>query len=112
MAEPLILPFRSINNNGIKVAILISVFWALSTFFVGLRFYARYLKSAGIMIEDWLVMGALVCMLNTALLKQPLTDGFSMLDCVLWVWNRQLTSRDQRRGGVSCYRVRAISASI
>jgi hypothetical protein len=64
MSEPLAPPFRGLSDNGVKVVILISVFWALSTLFVGLRFYARYLKNAGIMIEDWLVMGALVCLLD------------------------------------------------
>jgi hypothetical protein len=61
MSEATIPPFQPINANGIKVVILIGLFWTLSTVFVGLRFYARRMKSVDIMVEDWLVLGALVC---------------------------------------------------
>jgi hypothetical protein len=53
-------PTRSINENGVKVAIVIAAFWAIATASVAMRFYARHIKGGLYVLEDWLIMGALV----------------------------------------------------
>ncbi|PQE05647.1 integral membrane protein [Rutstroemia sp. NJR-2017a BBW] len=53
-------PHRGLNKRGASVVIIVAVFWTIATVSVALRFYARRIKKSMFMIEDWLVLGALI----------------------------------------------------
>ncbi|ESZ93962.1 hypothetical protein SBOR_5665 [Sclerotinia borealis F-4128] len=52
--------YRGLNRRGGNVVIIVAVFWTIATISVALRIYVRRLKRIAFMIEDWLVVGALI----------------------------------------------------
>lgn len=50
-----------ILSDGALTAIAVSfVFSFISTIAVGLRFYVRRVKKVGVLVEDWMILAALV----------------------------------------------------
>ncbi|KAF7907879.1 uncharacterized protein EAE98_011243 [Botrytis deweyae] len=51
---------RGLNDRGAQVIVIVAVFWTIATISVVLRLHARRMKRIAFMIEDWLVVGALI----------------------------------------------------
>ena len=52
---------HGLSDGGRTAFILSCVFSFLSSIAVGLRFYVRKLKNVRVLVEDWLLLAALVC---------------------------------------------------
>ncbi|KAF7952622.1 uncharacterized protein EAE97_002119 [Botrytis byssoidea] len=52
--------YRGLNDRGAQVIVIVAVFWTIATISVVLRLHARRMKGIALMIEDWLVVGALI----------------------------------------------------
>ncbi|TGO32447.1 hypothetical protein BHYA_0316g00020 [Botrytis hyacinthi] len=52
--------YRGLNDRGAQVIVIVAVFWTIATISVVLRLHARRMKRIAFMIEDWLVVGALI----------------------------------------------------
>lgn len=52
---------QTLSGGGVTAIVLSVVFSVLASIAVGLRFYARRVKRVGVLLEDWLILAALVC---------------------------------------------------
>ena len=55
------MPRHTVSDGGMTAVVNSTVFSFLATIIVGLRFYVRQIKRKGILVEDWLILAALVC---------------------------------------------------
>ena len=62
MAQQVANVTRNPLSHGGQTAIVVSfIFSFLATIAVGLRLYVRRIKRIGVLMEDWLILAALVC---------------------------------------------------
>ena len=54
-------PRQTLSGGGATAVVLSVVFSVLASIAVGLRFYIRRVKRVGVLLEDWLILAALVC---------------------------------------------------
>ena len=67
MAERIAHAPRYALSDGGRTAIVTSVIFSfLSTIAMGLRFYMRRVKRVAVLLEDWLLLAALVCPSRTS----------------------------------------------
>ena len=52
---------QTLSGGGATAVVLSVVFSGLASIAVGLRFYARRVQRARVLLEDWLILAALVC---------------------------------------------------
>lgn len=50
-----------LSTGGLTAVVVSFIFTFLATIAVGLRFWVRRIKRVGVLVEDWLIVAALVC---------------------------------------------------
>lgn len=54
-------PRNTLSDGGLTAVVVSFIFSFLAIIFVGLRFYVRRVKKVEVLVEDWLILTALVC---------------------------------------------------